>query len=318
MRHHFAIFALAILIVAVLILSTITYQVDEMKDIVLIKTFGKVTGEPLMGKSAAGMHMKYPWPIQKAVRYDSRLSVLEDPYEEVATADKQNVILNMFCTWRIGNPVLFDAKAPSVKKAEEGLRARLMSIKSNIVVKYPMSEIINTDPARIRITEIEDRIFQEIRRQAMDDYGIEVTRVGLKVLGLSEQVSPAVIDAQIKERQQEAEAYRSAGEAQATAITEWAKSASALILSFAQRRAENIKTEGVRDAAKYYSAFSKNERLSMFLRALDSLKKELSSRSVIILDSSHNPALDFLYTRPSLEKMKVPDASQKPQSEGGK
>lgn len=306
MSKHKGVFLLAVLIVAALLVSTVTYQVDELKDIVLVKRFYRVVGPPMKGTDDAGIKVKWPWPIETIVRYDSRESILEDPYEQVLTSDNQSVILNMFCNWRIANAVALDRRVPSVQKAQESLRALLKSIKGNVIVQYRMSDIINTDPRLMKLSEIEDRILADLKKQAMESYGIEVTRVGVKVLGLTEGISEAVIDNQIKERQQEAENYRSAGDAQATAIIKRASAASSEILAFAQRRASNIRTEGVRDAARYYGTFKQNERLSMFLRSLDSLRKEMASRTVIILDSSQNPAVDFFQNGPSLENMKVP------------
>jgi membrane protease subunit HflC len=301
----------AVAIVAVLLLSTVTYQVDQLSDIVLVKTFFQVSSPPLMGAKDAGLRFKWPYPIQSLTRYDARDSILEDPYEQILTKDNQSIILNTFCNWRIEDAVTLDRRVSSAEKAQASLRALLKTVKGNVIARYNMGDIINTDPSKMKLGQIESDILAGVSEPAMREYGIRVTNVGVKVLGLPEGVSQAVIDNQIKERQQEAANYSSAGDAQATAITKRAQSASEEILAFANRRAEFIRTEGKRDAARYYGTFHQNERLAMYLRALDSIKREIGSgRAVFVLDSSQNPALEFFHKSPSLEGMKVPQAAQ--------
>lgn len=301
MSKHVGIFILAVILVLLLIATLITYQVDENRDLVMVKTFGKL-GEPQQGSADAGLHVKWPWPFQQVVRYDKRVHVMEDTYGEQLTADKHSIMVNMFCTWRIKDPQTFHNKLDSEKNAEDALRGQLLAVKRDVIAKHRMRELVNTDPRQMeKIAEIEQEIASTLGPQVQKDFGIEIQRVGLKVLGLNEKVSGSVIEVQKAERQQEAARYAAAGDAQAQTITERAKSASGQIVAFAERKAENIRTEGDRDAAKYYFTFSKNERLSMFLRSLDSLKAELKGRSVFIMNAQQNPAAAFFFQPPSLE-----------------
>jgi membrane protease subunit HflC len=156
----------------------------------------------------------------------------------------------------------------------------------------------------------EDKV-EGLKQRAWETYGIRVTNVGVKVLALTGTVSKAVIDSQIQERQKEARVYRDMGDAQSTAIVNRATAAGNEIIAFAQRRAEYIRTEGQRDAARYYETFKENERLAMYLRMLESLRKELSGKSMLILDSSWNPAMGYFQNRPSLDSVKLPDEAKK-------
>ena len=92
-----------------------------------------------------------------------------------------------------------------------------------------------------------------------------------------------------------------AGEAQATAIRARASRASKQILAFASAKATKIKAEGDSAAAKYYREYAKNEQLGMFLRSLESLRKELMENTQIVLDGSQIPAVKFFREGPSLE-----------------
>jgi len=306
MKKHIGMVVLAALVVAALLLTTVTYKVDELRDIVVVKTFGRITGVN-RGARDAGLRFKWPWPIQSVVRYDARTYILENADQEVPTRDKQNILATMFCAWRIDDARKFHTSVQTVKDAEGRLRQRLQNFHS-IISEHMLSEFVNTDVEKMRIAQVEQAICDKLRADAAD-YGIAVDRVGLKVLGLSEGVSAAVIDAQKAERDQEARKFKAAGEADATAIKERAKEASAIITAFAKRKAADIMSEAYAAAASTYAQLSSNEPLSMFLRSLESLKKELQSRAVIILDASELPAVRFFSEGPSVDNLGVPGAA---------
>ena len=312
MKKHKVIFVMAVLLVAVLLANTVMFAVDEKRDIVLLATFNSI-GEPIWGNrdDAAGLHFKAPWPIQKVVRYDSRQMVFEDALQEVATADKQNVLVMMFCAWRIDDPALFYRDVKTETNAEKSLQDRLRSTKADVIARRALSDLVNTDPARMKLEDIEVEIRKELTVFAKKR-GIEITQLGIKQLGLSARVSETVIESQIKEREQEAQTYRTAGEATATAIVGRARAASDTILAFAKRDAAIIKTEGVRDAATSYEAFSKHEKLSMYLRLLETIQNGFTRNTEILLDLT-NPTLVPL--PPSMESLGIP--RERPMSGGG-
>jgi regulator of protease activity HflC (stomatin/prohibitin superfamily) len=291
-------FVLALLVVGALLTNTISYQVDNT-EYALIKTFGQTTRQ-IDGRQDAGLKFKWPWPVQKLVEYDARTSVFEDMANEVPTRDKQNVLMTMGCVWRIKDPSTFNSTVNTPEAAQDTLRKLVRSAKSDVVAKHSMDEMINTDPAKMQLPRIEAEILDSVR-QAADRYGIEVQNIGIKSLVLPKDVSATVIEAMKEERQRDVKKFESAGQAQATAITERAKAASDQILEFARRKAAEIESEGVQAAAKHYQEFAKNERFSMFLRSLESLKKELESKTVILLDGSQLPAVDFFRNGPSLK-----------------
>lgn len=300
MRKHLGMVVLAMLVVVALLISTVAYTVDELKDIVLIKTFGRVT-KVAKGQDDAGLHAKWPWPIQRLVRYDARTHVIENAYAELQTNDKQNVNMTMYCTWRIKDPQKFHSSVVTIEAAAEIIRARLHHYQGDGVGKHKLEEFVSTDPAQMRISEIEQEILAVLRADVDDLYGVEVRSVGMKLLGLPQGVSQAVIEAQKQERERYVQDYKTSGEALAKAIRSRADRASKQILAFASATAMKIRAEGDSAAAKYYREFSKNERLGMFLRSLESLRKELGKNATILLDGSQIPAVKYFRNGPSLD-----------------
>jgi len=313
MKRHTGMIVLTLLVMVLLLLGTVMFQV-AFTDYALILTFGRVT-DVYDGTTAdgAGLKFKWPWPVQKLVRYDARQMVFEDPTSEVPTRDKQNILLTLYCVWRIGDPQKFHATVQTVDTGQLRVRDLLRSAKKDVVGKYNLEDFINTDPSRAKIDLINQQVLESVSRQAWGDYGVSVSDVGVKTFTLPEGVSNAVINAMREERQREVSKYLSAGEAQAKAIEARAHAASNQIIEFANRKAAEIRTEGDRQAARYYSQFAKNERFSMFLRSLESLRKELSQRTVILLDASQLPTIEFFQTGPSLDQSGPPASTrQKP------
>jgi membrane protease subunit HflC len=317
MKRHIGIFLLAVAVVAVLLLSSVAFTVDELKDIVLVKTFGKVT-RVYQGHDDAGIKFKWPWPVERLVRYDSRTFITEDPYTELPTLDQHNVLLTVYCSWHIADPVKFHKALETEKLANERIRQRLQTHKTDVISNHPLQDLVNTDPKKMKIPQIEGEILQPLKRELVEEYGVDVEAVGLKRFGLPESVSEYVINAQKKEQEKKVQRYKAAGEAEATAIRARADRASQQILAFTEAKALKIRAEGDSAAARYYGMFSKNERLAMFLRSLDSLKTELASKAVILLDGSQIPAVRFFREGPSIEAMRppAPDKKDSEQSAG--
>ncbi len=298
MRRHLGSILLAVFVVLVLLISTVTYTVDEQRDVVIVTTFGRVTDvqDPREDPDAAGLHLKLPWPIQSIVRYDARNYVFEDPYEQVETADHKLMLVATYATWRIAEPKIFIERVPggTVEAGQEQIRKKLRDAKRDGIGAYGMGKLINTQPEEMKLEKIEKDILAEVRNDLREAYGVEVIQVRVKLWGLPDSVTSAVIDMQKKDRLRDVERYRAEGEAQATAIIERAKSAATQILAFANRKAEAIRNEGIEQSRKYYKEFAQNPKLSRFLRWLETLRTSLSGKTVLVMDGTELPALKLL------------------------
>ena len=298
------ILVIALLIVAVLLANTVAFVVDETKDITLVTRFSKVT-RVIDGRTDPGLHWKWFWPIERTVTYDSRNQVLVTPYRPIGDAEKNSIMMAAYCTWRIADPQRFYASKKNVTEASQAIQTLLSNQMSSVIGNVRLDELVNTDRQKNDMTQIEDRIRQGVAGLAMKEYGVEMTNVGFKRLGLPQSITQAVIQAMNSERQRQSRDLRSQGQAIADAIIARATAAREKILEFTRRKAGDIRTEGEVRAAEAYQAFSENPEFSMFLRSIESLKQSLQNRTTFILDSRQMPILRWLRVQPSLEPFKT-------------
>ena len=302
MRQHRWTFMLVIVVVVLLLLYSVAFTVD-FKEVCIIKTFGSA-GPPIHGATHAGLHWKWPWPIQSLVRYDARTFVFEDMYQEVKTNDNLNLLVTVFCGWRIHDADVFLSSIKTVAEAESTLRDKVRGAKSEVVGRHPMEHFVNTDPNTMAIEQIENEIRQKVSEIAMRDYGVEVVTIGIKALGLPKDVTKEVIENMKAERNREADSYRGSGQAIANAIRERAQTARNQIIEFAGNMAAGIRAKGDRLAAEYYGKFKGKESFAMFLRELEFLRETLQNNSVILLDASVLRSVGFFQEGPSLMTVK--------------
>ncbi|MCD4699827.1 MAG: protease modulator HflC [Phycisphaerae bacterium] len=285
-KHGWIVFLLAVVVVLMLF-YTVAFTVSYRQTAV-VKTFGKVE-EVIYGQKDAGLHWKWPWPIQRLIRYDSRMFIFEDTFKETVTNDQQNILVSVFCGWRIRDADTFIraiSGQAKVKDCEERLRTSLRDAKGDVVATHPLADFVNTDPDKMRMTEIENEILAKIKDSSLREYGVEIVTVGIKSLGLPPKVTEKVIENMQAERTKEANTYRSSGNAVANTIRERAITAREQILAFADNKAELIRAKGDREAAKHYKTFKDNEEFAIFLRELKFLTETLPQNSVVVLDST--------------------------------
>ncbi|MCE5325687.1 MAG: protease modulator HflC [Planctomycetaceae bacterium] len=304
MLKRTSIIIIGLAIVGSLLLCTVAYTVDYT-EWALVKTFGEPSA-PINGRTDGGLKFKLPYPIQSLTKYPATMYTLEATTIETPTSDNQNIVVTTYCVWRISDPVKFLRAVSKVEMAQNKLRDWLNSDTDKVVNRHALTEFVNTDGRKMQLPEIEKEILDRLAEKAQSDYGVQVVSVGVKSLALPEAVTAAVISKMKQEREAEAQRLRNQGEATATAIRERADSAARMIGEFAKKKADSIESEGYLAAKELYPKFKENEQFSMFLRMLKSMEKELSGRSVVLLDGSLVPGIKFLGSGPALPEAPTP------------
>ena len=276
----------AIFLALVLMLYMCTFQV-RFTEVAIKKTWGKAAKDAI---TEPGLYFKWPSPIQTKVVYDKRVRILEDRMEETRTGDGRNILLTTFTLWRIADPSKFHTNFPGgVEDGEKKLRTTVETYKQSVVGQHEFREFVSTDPAQRRIHEIERELLAAVKRDAFDEYGIDVVDFGIKKLGLPESVTTAIFDSMRSHEEAKAARYTAEGEARANDIIANANAAKNRIMAAAQKQADEIIAEAQEVVGEYYRAFDEHPELRIFLDNLRSVAEALRSRATLIIDTEQSP-----------------------------
>jgi membrane protease subunit HflC len=283
-----------------LLVYTVTFEVRE-GEVAVVTTFGGTGPDSVVngdGRSA-GWKMKWPWPIQDVHAYPSSIQVVTSELTQCSTKDDRTPLVSAFLTWRISNPLAFFKSHRSVVEAESRARSYLRADLAKVLGGYEFSELINTDPRKMRLAEVEAELRRVLGRGPLEsEYGIRVESAGIQRLGLPADVTEQVFKHMKETQLRKAQNTRSEGESRAEAIKGRALGVRKTILSYAERRAQNIRLEGEMAAALEYQTFAQDEKFAVFLKELETLKQVLQSRATVLLDMQTVPF--DLFAQPDL------------------
>jgi membrane protease subunit HflC len=286
-----------ILLVAVLGLYFTCFQVRQTES-ALVMLFGK----PVRQYTEPGLKFKWPSPIEKVVKFDTRMMVFEADLNQTTTKGAVPIILNAYAVWKITEPLKFYNSIGTVKEAENKLLSQLSDTQNNIIGKYDFSDFVNSNPAEIKLDQIQQNMLADIQGK-MKDYGVQIAALGIKQLKIPEDVSKDVFERMRAERNRRTQATISQGNAEAAKIRTDADSKKSELLAAAESRAKAIKGQGDAEAAKYYKLLEEDPELAMFLRDIDALKKILEKRSTIVISADSEP-FKLLKSVPKIEPKK--------------
>jgi membrane protease subunit HflC len=294
---NLAITVFVLLIVLTLGLYLVSFQVREIES-GLVTTFGKPTRQI----TEPGWYFKWPAPIQRVYKFDSRMRVFQTDLGETTTKGAIPLIVKTYVVWRVDQPLDFFNAVQTVFEAENKLKGQLSDTQNKVVGQYYFSDFVNSDESKIKINQIEDEMLTTLRSALSEDYGIEVKDLGIKQLMVSEDVSKDVFARMRAERNRRTEATIAQGKAQSIKIESEADAIKNELLAAAQARAKTIRGRGDAEAAKYYEMLQEDTKLAMFLRDVDALGKILQKRSTIVLSADTQP-FELLREMPDLSSI---------------
>ncbi len=283
---HWPTVLLGVVVAAIMLLVVFTYQLAETESAV-VTTLGEINPEP----PKPGLHFRWPYPIQDVFRFDNRASCFEGSQgkiEETMTADTKMVLVGIFCIYKISDVNTFYKKLVTVENAERDLNVWMRGAKNATFGRYQFSELINTDPSKVKIRQLQDDIRNELSTKA-EPYGISILYVGINTLNLPTTASEEVFNRMNTEREVIAKGYITEGESEATKIRTAANAESQRRITEAQNQAIAIRAQGDAQAAAYYSVFAQNPELAAFLRKLTSLQRIMNTKTTLFLSTDAVP-----------------------------
>ena len=273
-------FLIVLILLAVLVISGsfFTVREDEYACTVRFSKIISTTGE-------AGLHFKVPFV--DSVKYFTKATQLYDiPPSEVLTSDKQNMTVDCYILWSIGDPKLFYQTLGTTNVAEQRLDALTYNELKTVMGTLAQADIVNMEDGAKR-NDIYNSIATDVDNLART-YGIRVEDVKIKQFDLPESNLNAVYNRMISERNQMAEKYTADGNYEASIIRNDVDKQVNILVSNAKAEAAKLEAEGegeyMRMLAEAYQTKDQQEFYE-FTRALDALKESLTGEEkTVILD----------------------------------
>jgi len=270
------VFLLALALATVCALTAGLFVVD-VSEFAVVTRFGRV----VRVVDAPGLYMTMP--IDRVLRLDRRLLLLDPPEAEYLTADKRNVVVRSLVAWRIVDPVRFLTGLGSRAHAD----ARLADVASGevgaVLGRHPFSALVSVGDGGRHwklISEIRDQVDAAARSR----FGIDVAEVSIHYLSLPEQNRQSVFERMRAERGRIAVRYRSEGALEAKKIVAAADREKVEINAKSYAQSERLRAEGDAAASRIYAdAAGRYPRFYRFLRTLQADEKILTDDTVVVL-----------------------------------
>jgi len=292
MKRNLLAIAVGALLIFIVCLLLFVFQVRK-SEVVVVTTFGK----PTRDINQPGPHWRLPWPIENVHRFDQRVQNFEDRFTEGLTADTFNLLTSVYVGWKITDPKAFFPKfagsSEPISEAEKALERMLGNAKAAVIGKHPLADFLSPVGEGNKFVDIEREILGVIQSQVQaNNYGLEIEFLGIKKLGLPENVTQQVFDRMQSERKVLADKSQAEGEARAQEIRSHADRKAAEVLFNAEGEATQIRGKGEAEAAKSLSVFQQNPELANFIFRLSALEGSLKDRSILVFDQ-HTPPFDL-------------------------
>lgn len=294
MKRNPLILAIGALLIALVFLLLFVFQVRKSW-VVVVTTFGK----PTRTIEQPGPHFRFPWPIESLHEFDQRVQNFEDKFTEGTTKDQFVLLTSVYVGWEITDAQAFFPKFAGsdkpIQEAEKVLDRMLSNAKTAVVGQHPLGDFLSPEGEGNQFAAIEKEILDKVQAQVQTlNYGLKIEFLGLKKLGLPENVTAQVFERMQSERKVLADKSQYEGEAEAQKIRSKADREAAELLAGLKARPTQIRGEGEAEAAKTLPVFQQNPELANFIFRLNALEGSLKERSILIFDRQ-TPPFDLFY-----------------------
>jgi membrane protease subunit HflC len=312
---------LVLFLLAVLLLAPTTLFTADATEYVYVTQFGRrVAILDGADPEQAGLHVKWPWPVQAVQRLDRRLQYFDLPGAELLTRDPRGntidktLTIDAYVCWRIADAAgadQFVRAVGSIEGAQLILGQRIASELGAAIAEMELDDLISTDPKKVdaRREQLRRRLLEggspSLRESALADYGIEVVDVRLRRSNHPAAVREAIFERIRAERAKKAAEYESEGKRLADDIRSAAEREVSEMKAEAEARALELRGEADAEADRIRNeAQGKDPQFYAFLKKLEEYQRILGDNKSTLLLSTHRELFDTLFNPPTPEKQK--------------
>lgn len=289
MKRKFGKVICIMIVAAALVLLANSAFVIKENQYGLVREFGRI--ERVISDS--GLYFKLPF-IQEKDTVSKELLLYDIAKSDVITQDKKSMIVDSFVLWRVTDPKVF---AQTLNTSSQNAEGRINVAVYNSI-KNVISSMTQADIIAARGQKLTSLIMENVT--GINQYGIEITTVEIKLLDLPEDNKNAVFERMISERENIAATYTAEGNSDAQKIRNTTDKETALMISEADKSAEILKAEGeaeyMREIAAAYDGDMKADFYN-FTRSLDALKNAIKGGNKTVILDKDSPITQIFYNR---------------------
>ena len=262
-------------------------------------------GQPVAthdGETAAGLHVKMPWPVDGVLRVDHRLQSFDLPATEALTRDPttgtvdKTLTVDAFMTWRVPDAVAADQFVRSVGTPQQVKRVlapritgRLASIISGMTLEELISVADDTKTEARSEKLLQQLLSDDLRAKVRAEYGIEIVTLRLRRLSYPEAVRSSIYERIRSERGRKVAEYENQGRREAAEIVSKADKDRREIEADAKAKKQLLEGQADVTADRLRNeAHAKDPEFYAFLQKLKSLQAALmDTKDVLLLSLNH-------------------------------
>ena len=263
------------------------YLVQQTDQALLVRL-----GNPVASILSPGLHLKLPI-IDDVVRFPRQLLSLEPPAEKIILGDQKRIEVESYAKFRIFDPLRFYQSFGSEERARPTLA---------LVVSTALRKTLGTISLPALLTEQRDDVTARVQADAVEAvraYGIEIANIQLRRADLPVETSQAIYDRMTSERVRQAKELRAEGFEISQQIRAKAERERAIILSSAQKDAQEAR--GRADAVAngiVTRAISKEVDFFDFFRTMQLYRAALPHSAPILVLSPKSELMRFFSGAP--------------------
>jgi modulator of FtsH protease HflC len=247
-------------------------------------------GEPIRVLEKSGFYLRLPAPLERVVRIDRRLQHADIRLSETLTKDQRNVIVPVFFTWKVADPLRFHISVQDAANASGKLDALITSARNSVLGRHPFTDLVAAEGRRSMLPELEKEMLTLAAEDARENLGIELLSTGITQIQLPEANTESVFRRMRAERKREATQFRAEGRAKAGEMKAQTDKEATGMIAAAKRKAEEVRGEAEAAAAAIYArAHGESPEFYRFLRELQSLRTVVDKNTTVVLDTSIAP-----------------------------
>lgn len=272
-------------------------------------------GNPARVLLEPGLAWRLPIPFEAAVPVDLRLRTTSSGLQDVGTRDGLRIIVQAYVAWQVQDDPdnvqrFMRAVQNQPDEAARQIRTFAGSALETAASGFDLADLVNTDASKVRITEFEAHLREQIAQQLLNTYGVRVLQVGIERLTLPSVTLDATVERMRAERETIATERTAEGKRQAAEIRSAAERDARILQAEATVKAADIEAQSRVQAAEIYGkAYAGSPQLYNLLRSLDTLGSVINADTRLVLRTDAAPFRALVDGPPQLP---VPPREAKP------